>query len=58
MPDPWSPEKKVELTIEPEELFQVNRVDLVLLSEADPFLCADIIAGELLFTDEEIMLDY
>jgi len=51
-PDPWSPEKKVELTIELEDLFQVNRVDLVLLPEADPFLCADIIAGELLFTDD------
>ncbi len=47
----WTPEKKVELTIELEDLFQV-RVDLVLLPEADPFLCADIIAGELLFTKD------
>ncbi len=46
----WTPEKKVELTIALEDLFQVNRVDLVLLPEADPFLCADIIAGELLYT--------
>ena len=46
----WNPEKKVSLTIELEDLFQVSRVDLVFMPEADPFLCADIVAGELLYT--------
>lgn len=51
-PTPWSPEKKVDLTIGLEDLFRAGRVDLVLLTEADPFLSADIIAGELLFTKD------
>ena len=33
-----------------EDLFDVERVDLVLLPEADPFLALDIIRGELLYT--------
>ncbi len=49
---PWNIEKKVNLTIALEDLFHVGRVDLVLLPEADPFLCADIIAGELLYTKD------
>jgi len=30
-----------------EELFQTDRVDLVILPEADPYLALDIIRGEL-----------
>ena len=37
------------LTSELEDLFEVNRVDLVLLPGADPFLALDIIRGELLY---------
>jgi predicted nucleotidyltransferase len=48
----WTPEKKVELTIELEDLFGVGRIDLVLLPEADPFLALDIIRGELLYTSD------
>jgi len=40
---------RVRLTIELEDLFNVNRVDLVVLPEADPFLALDIIRGELLY---------
>jgi len=46
----WRPEKKVDLAIELEDLFEVSRVDLVFLPEADPFVAVDIIRGELLFT--------
>jgi predicted nucleotidyltransferase len=46
------PDQLVALTIELEDLFQVDRVDLVLLPDADPFLALDIIRGELLFTGD------
>ncbi len=45
----WTPEKKVEFSIELEDRFQVHRVDLILLPEADAFLALDIIRGELLY---------
>jgi predicted nucleotidyltransferase len=48
----WSPEKRVKLSMELEDLFQVNRVDLVLLPEADPYLALDAIRGELLYTKD------
>jgi predicted nucleotidyltransferase len=41
--------EKAALAIELEELFGVARADLVLLTEADPFLAANIIRGELLY---------
>lgn len=41
--------EKAELAIELEDLFSTGRVDLVLLSDADPFLAANIIRGERLF---------
>jgi len=48
----WDPEMRVKLTIELEDLFQVGRVDLVLLPEADPYLALDVIRGELLYTND------
>jgi hypothetical protein len=48
---------KVELIIEIEDLFRVGRVDLVVLSEADPFLAANIIRGERLFYESGYMAD-
>jgi hypothetical protein len=41
---------RVRLTLELEDLFGAPRVDLVVLSEARPFLAVDVIRGELLYT--------
>jgi predicted nucleotidyltransferase len=40
---------RVEITLTLEELFRIQRVDLVVLSEAAPFLALDIIKGELIY---------
>ncbi|MFB0533656.1 MAG: nucleotidyltransferase domain-containing protein [Anaerolineae bacterium] len=48
-----SAQERVRLSIELEELLGVNRVDLVVLPEADPFLALDIIRGELLYCADE-----
>ena len=48
----WTPEKRIDLTIELEEIFMTRRIDLVMLSEAAPFLALDIIRGELLYTND------
>lgn len=50
--EPWSPQKRVDLTQELEDLFEVRRVDLVLLPEAEAFLAVDVIRGELLYTHD------
>ena len=42
--------ERVELTIELEDLFEVPRVDLIILPEAEPFLALDVISGELLYS--------
>ena len=44
---------RVRLSIELEDLLGVNRVDLVVLSEADSFLALDIIRGQLLYCEDE-----
>ena len=44
----------VKLAVKLEDLFEVNRVDLVLLPDAEPFLALDIIRGELLYTDDPL----
>jgi predicted nucleotidyltransferase len=41
---------RVEVMQGLEELFHVDRVDLIILPEASPFLALDVIRGELLFT--------
>ena len=43
---------RVRLSTEIEELLQVPRVDLVVLSEASAFLAADAVRGELLYCDD------
>lgn len=48
----WTPEKRVNLSMELEDLLQADRIDLVLLPEAEPFLALDIVRGELLYTDD------
>jgi predicted nucleotidyltransferase len=49
----FSATEKVNLALALEELFGCKRVDLVSLSEADPFLAAEIIRGERLFTHDD-----
>ncbi len=50
-------QEKVQLAILFEELLGVNQVDLVDLSEADPFLAAEIIRGERIFARSEVQAD-
>ena len=45
--------KKAELCIDLEDLFGVNRVDLVLLPDAQPFLASRIVQGERLYATNE-----
>ncbi len=42
-------QERVRLAADLEDLFEVGRVDLVLLPEASTFLAVDVIRGELLF---------
>jgi predicted nucleotidyltransferase len=49
-----SPRERVRLAIELEDLFGVPRVDLVVLSEASPFLAAEVVSGELLHTSDAL----
>lgn len=42
---------RVCLTGELEDLLEVNRVDLAILSEAEPFLALEVIRGELLYAE-------
>ncbi len=45
--------EKARLACALEDLFEVGRVDLVVLPECDPFLAANIIRGERLFARHE-----
>ena len=47
-----SARERVRLTIDLEHLFKVQRVDLVILWEADAFLAVDVIRGDLLYCDD------
>lgn len=47
-----SVKEKVEISLALEDLFDVKRVDLVVLEEAKPFLALDIIKGELIYCDD------
>ena len=53
----WGVDDKVRLVIALEDLFGCRRVDLVVLPEADPFLAAEIIRGERLFSRDEYEAD-
>lgn len=48
---------KARLMIQLEDLFEVNRVDLVILAGADPFLAANIIRGERLYSEDDYTAD-
>lgn len=45
--------EKVSLTLTLEDFFKCQRVELIFLNEADPFLAAEIIRGERLFASNE-----
>lgn len=49
--------EKIHLTIALENFFGCNRVDVVFLNEADPFLAAEVIRGERLFVQDEYKAD-
>ena len=52
-------QERVRLAIELEDLLGVSRVDLVVLTEADPFLSLDVIRGELLYyNDADAQAEY
>jgi len=53
----FSVTEKVHLALALEDLFGCKRVDLVSLSEADPFLAAEVIRGERLFALNEYEAD-
>jgi predicted nucleotidyltransferase len=46
---PLTVEEKVEIALFFEDLFNVNRVDVVVLPEAPVFLALEIVSGELLY---------
>ncbi len=50
---PLSVEEKVRLAIALEDLFDVERVDVISLPEADPFLAANVVRGERLYARDE-----
>jgi hypothetical protein len=52
-----SVKEKIHLTMALEDLFFVSRVDLVSIPEADPFLAANIIRGERLFSKNTDLAD-
>jgi uncharacterized protein len=52
-----SVKEKVHLAMALEDLFCVSGVDLVNLPEADPFLAANIIRGERLFSKDTYLAD-
>ena len=51
--------ERVRLAIELEDVLNANRVDLVILGEADPFLALEIVRGELLYcADADAQAEY
>ncbi len=53
----WSVKDKVRLALALERMMGCERVDLVVLQEADPFLAVEIIRGERLYTRDEYEAD-
>jgi predicted nucleotidyltransferase len=45
---------KINLAIELEDIFDVNRVDLVVIPDCDPFLALNIIRGEILYAVDHL----
>ena len=53
----FSVHEKVRLAVDLEDLLGVQRVDLVVLNEADPFLAANVVRGERIFCEDRIFAD-
>ena len=53
----FSVDEKVKFALAVEDMLGVNRVDLVSLRDADPFLAANIIRGERLYAQDEYLAD-
>ncbi len=56
-PTSLSVKQKVQLSVVLEDLLGVNRVDLCLLDEVDPFVAANIVRGERLYCDDPYHAD-
>ena len=54
---PLTVRDKAKLAAALEDLFDVSRVDLVSLEDADPFLAAEVIRGERLFARDDYAAD-
>ena len=54
---PLSINEKVDLATELEEIFDIPRVDLVILNNADPFVAADVIRGNRLYASNSYEAD-
>ena len=50
---PLTVEEKVEIALFFEDLFKVNRVDVVVLPEAPVFLALEIVSGEILYMQDD-----
>ncbi len=55
--NPLTVKQKAQLALDLEDLFDVSRVDLVILQDADPFLAANVIRGERLYADDSYLAD-
>ncbi len=51
---PLNAKDRVQMTLDFETLFRVNRVDLVVLPEASAFLALEVVRGELLYTADPV----
>lgn len=49
--------EKAHMMVQLEDLFSVHRVDLVILTDADPFLAANVIRGERLHARDAHLAD-
>ena len=47
-----SAREKVQITIDLEDLFEEHRVDLIVMTEIEPFFALEIIRGELIYCDD------
>lgn len=52
-----SAREKIEIILELENLFGAKRADLVILTEADPFLAVNAIRGERIYCEDQHRAD-
>jgi len=51
---PLNIEEKIEIALELEDVFNISRVDLVIIPEASVFLALEIVKGELLYAKDDV----